>query len=264
LTILTGAGADTVNVGMPGEGASAGLEGPAATADVAIRGALVVATGADGDEVNLGNVHVGGLALVSTDGGADAVHVGAEAPAPTTAALVGDGAPATFRAALGLDIALGEGDDSATLRSVAGAQVAVGGGGGGDNVALADVRALVLGLRGGDGDGADVFNLANVHAKLAAIATGGGADHATIADSAFTSLSALMGAGNDVLSLQTVKARHALLAGGEGDADELVEGGVNEFTHKVVSGFEIPPDVNSEPPFRPRSPLARLLGLLRR
>ena len=66
-----------------------------------------------------------------------------------------------------------------------------------------------------------------------------------------------------MLTLQNVEARLGTFAGGEGDADELVEGGVNTFTHKVVSGFEIPPDVNTSRPSA-RGPLARLVGLLRR
>ena len=264
LSIATGAGADEVNIGNADETPAPALSAAATDANVSVRGALLIRTGADNDTVNLGNVHVGGLIGISTDGGDDTVHLGAPAPTPEAAALDAALESATVRAKLGVDILLGEGDDTAVLRDVAALQVGIGAGAGADEVALHDIRSLYIGVRGGEGDGADVVRLNDVHAQVATVGTGDGADRVIVAGSKFGVLTAIMGAGNDVLTLENVQARLGTFAGGEGDADELVEGGTNTFTRKVVTGFEIPPDVNTNPPFRPRSPFSRLVGLLRR
>jgi hypothetical protein len=120
----------------------------------------------------------------------------------------------------------------------------VGGGAGGDTNNLTDVKTTVLGLRGGDGDGVDNVTLSGVNAKFAAIDLGGGADTLSIVDSVFNSLAAGLGNGDDTLSLTTVKATRALLAGGDGTGDQFTDGGGNTLAHKVISGFELPADVN--------------------
>jgi hypothetical protein len=264
LSIATGAGADSVSIGASDETPAPALGAAATDANVSVRGSLLVRTGADNDTVNVGSAHVGGLLGISTDGGDDTVQLGGEAPSPEGLAAtdVALASSATLRAVLGVDVLLGEGDDDAVLRDVAALHVGVGAGAGADEVGLVGVRSLFVGVRGGDGDGADVVSLNDVHSHLASVGTGEGADRVNVTSSKFGVLTALLGGSNDLLTLQNVEARLGLLAGGEGDADELSDGGTNTFTRKVVTGFEIPPDVNT-PPLRSR-PLARLAGLFRR
>jgi len=263
LSVNTGAGNDTVQVGTADAAAVAATD-----ADVAVRGSLLIRTGSENDTVEVGSVRVGGVLGISTEEGDDTVNLGAEAMQGVAAVGVGEGDPSTLHAKLGIDILLGEGTDAATLRNVsARAQIVVGGGEGADTIGLHDVRTGFLGIRGGDGDGADGVTLSGVKAHHALVALGDGTDDASIVDSAFHSLSVALGAGDDSLSIQTVEARRALLAGGEGDGDELSDAGNNSFQHVTITGFEIPPEVNTDPPFpRPGRPgnlggsLARLLG----
>jgi hypothetical protein len=134
------------------------------------------------------------------------------------------------------------------------------------------VSAAVLGVRGGHGDGVDEVTLTGVRAGHAGIELGDGADEASLVDSAFGSLAVALGSGDDTLSLQNVKATRALLAGGEGGADELVRSGDNTLSRLVVTEFEIPTDANTPRVF-PRNghglgglggAIARLLSRLRR
>lgn len=258
LIINTGAGADTVNVGMTG-GATATSED--ASANVNVRGSLLIRTGSENDTVNVGSANIRGVLGIATDGGDDAVNVGLEIGDETAGASNQD-EPVSLHARAGIDIALGDGTDSATIIDVrARAQVVVGGGAGVDAISLEDLTTGFLGIRGGEGDGADQVTLTGVKAFVGSIELGGGADVASITDSAFNSLAVALGSGNDKLSIQTVKATYALLGGGAGTGDELADAGNNTIAHRVVAGFEIPVDVNTPPLFsRAREEAGKLLG----
>jgi hypothetical protein len=266
LTIDTGAGADTVRIGLADDAV-----GTDEGANVTVRGSLFVRTGSENDTVGVGSAKVGGVLGIATGGGDDAVNLGAE-EAATQAADVGAGDPATLQAKWGVDVLLGEGTDSATLRDVSTrAQIVVGGGEGADTIGIHDVTTGFLAVRGGSGVAVDQAMLSSVKARHAAIELGDGADQASIIDSAFSSLSVALGGGNDTLSIEAVKAARALSAGGEGDGDTINDAGDNTIMHKAVAGFEIPPDVNTDPPFpRPGNrgnlggSIGRLLGRLRR
>jgi hypothetical protein len=243
LTINTGGGADAVNVGVAnGTAVTAGD----ATANVNVRGSVLIRTGTEGDTVNVASANIRGVLAIGADGGDDTVNLGSLSIATPGAALTSpDDASDTamLHARAGIDVALGDGDDTANLNSVATrAQVVVGGGAGGDTINLTDVKTTVLGLRGGDG--VDNVTLSGVKARLAAIDLGDGADTLSIVDSAFNSLAAGLGAGDDTLSLTAVQATRALLAGGNGVGDQFTDGGGNTLAHKVISGFELPADVN--------------------
>jgi hypothetical protein len=259
--IATGAGEDEVRIAAAADAADALDE--AVDANVTVRGSLTVLTGEDGDDVTVGSAAVGGLLTIVTDGGEDAVSLGAE----EAAALADDG-EATLHARLGISVLLGEGADTATLRDLsARAGITVGGGDGADTIGVHDAKALVLGVRGGGDEAVDNVALSGLKVGHAVIELGAGADELAIVDSVFQSLAAALGAGDDSLSISTVTARRALLAGGEGDADELSDAGDNTIRRLTITGFELPPDANTDPvlprtgrpgPFR--GPLAGLLG----
>jgi hypothetical protein len=245
LNINTGAGADTVNVGVAsGTAVTAGDK----SANVNVRGSVLIRTGTDNDAVNVASANIGRVLGIGTDGGDDTVNLGSlSVPTPGGALTSLDDSTDTamLHARAGIDVALGDGNDTANLNGVSSrAQVVVGGGAGDDTINLSDVKTTVLGLRGGNGDGVDNVTLNGVNAKLAAIDLGGGADNLSIVDSVFTSLAAGLGSGDDTLSLTTVQATRALLAGGDGTGDQYTDGGGNALANKVISGFELPAGVN--------------------
>lgn len=265
LSIETGDGDDIVLVG-----ATSGADPEAAAestdgANVSVRGALNVFTGIGNDTVRMADVRVGGFLNIATLAGDDTVVLG-EADSPGAAALAASTlATASVRAGFAIDVALGDGTDNAQLNNVgAGGAVAVGGGGGADTIGINGARAASLLVSGGVGDAADVVNVVGAKAIVAVIGTGGGADQATITDSTFTALEALMGAGDDRLSLSGVTARQAWLAGGEGTADELADAGNNTLGRRTITGFEIPEGVNVGRPGRLGELLAKVLSRLRR
>jgi hypothetical protein len=217
------------------------------------RRGLLVETGAGNDTVNVHDVKLGGFLNIVTGVDNDTVTVGT-ASTPATA-LVSDSA-ANVRAALAIDIFLGDGVDSAQVNSAAAPAIIAGGGKGADTVGIHSIRTASLVVGGGDGSDVDQVDVTGAKAIAAVIGTGGGADRVGIVDSAFTSLNVAMGSGDDGLSLQKVKAKIAILAGGEGSADELTDAGENSLGIKVITGFEIPAGVNT-----PR-PLPRAGGLL--
>ena len=274
LTINTGAGADEVRIGAAEDADPVDpAEEVESDANVHLLGSLLINTGEEGDAVNVASASVGGLLTIATDGGDDTVNLGAEEVGEgAVAAAVGAGEDATLHAKLGVSVLLGEGVDAVIANDVVTRGIlGVGGGAGADSVEIHDSTAAILGIRGGDGDANDSVTLSGLKAHHAAIGLGDGDDEVSIVDSAFGSLAVALGAGDDSLSIQTVKATRALLAGGEGDGDELTDAGDNTFRHVAISGFELPPDVNTDP-ILPRmerpgllgGPLARLLGRLRR
>jgi hypothetical protein len=260
LTINTGAGADTVRIGGSGDGGDSG--------ELSIRGSLLIRTGADNDEVFVDAAQVGAFLAIATDGGEDSVNVGVTSDAG--AAGLTD-SPAV-RARLGINILLGDGQDAALVRDVSThGLLAVGGGEGGDTIDVDDAAARFLGIRGGGDEAVDAVNLSGLDVGHAAIGLGGGADQLSIVDSAFSSLMVDLGAGNDSLSISAVTATRALLAGGAGDADELTDAGDSTIDRLAVNGFELPPDVNTDPllprhgkPGQWGGSIGRLLGRLRR
>jgi hypothetical protein len=267
LSISMGEGKDVVRIGVAADPAPAALAAAAAASlpdhNVNVRGSLLIRTGADDDRVRIADAGVGGLLGVSTDGGSDTVLIGAEAvdPAAALAAASVNGSEndvlaeaAAVHARHGIDVLLGDGADKAVIRSArAGGQIGVGGGAGEDDIVLDDVKAHVLGVRGGDGDAADHVKLDRVVARHAAVGVGGGADKVEIADSVFGGLAVEMGAGNDLLSIASSKAARVLLLGGAGDGDELRKADDNAFDALVVAGFEIPEGSNQGTlPTRPK------------
>jgi hypothetical protein len=247
LVVNGGLGADVVRVGAAEDADPPGADDSLDDPNVAVRGSLLVRTGAGDDTVVVGSVRTGGVLGISTDGGNDSVSLGA-AEGDATA----DDAPATLRAGLGVDVALGDGDDDLVARDVAARGVlGVGGGRGADDIDLVDVRTAFLGVAGGFGEAGDLISLTDVHAEHAGIQLGDGADEVEIVDSAFSSLGVALGAGDDTLTLTGTTAKRALLAGGGGEADEYVDGGGNELARVLITGFEIPADVNTELPDRP-------------
>jgi hypothetical protein len=228
--------------------------------DIEHRRGLSIETGAGNDTVNVHDVKLGGFLNIATGIGDDAVTVGS---ASTPAAALASDSAANVRAALAIDIFLGDGADSAQVNGAAAPAIIAGGGSGADIVGVHSIRAASLVVRGGDGDGVDQVDVSGAKAIAAVIGTGGGADRVGIVDSAFTSLNVAMGSGDDALSLQKVKARISLLAGGEGSADQLTDAGENTLGIKVITGFEIPDGVNT-PRVLPRASglLANLLNRL--
>ena len=263
LSIATGEGADTVRVGVPPTTApetavAAAADATVPTHNVNVKGSLLIRTGANDDNVRIADTGVGGEIGVSTDGGSDTVAIGAEATTPaaarkaaSTSSTTTSDSDTTFtetanvHARYGINVLLGDGDDSLVIRSArTRGEIGVGGGLGADLVTLADVKTYALGIRGGDGDSSDAVKLSGVTARHAAIGLGGGADAATIADSVFGNLAVEMGAGDDKLSIAASKATRALLLGGAGSADELVKAADNVFDALIVAGFEIPEGSN--------------------
>jgi hypothetical protein len=272
LTINAGAGADVVRVGAAEDADPVDpAEEDELDANVHVRGSLLINTGEDGDTVNVASASVGGLLTVATDGGDDTVNLGAEA-AGEAAVAVGAGEDATLHARLGVNVLLGDGVDAVIANDVATRGIlGIGGGEGADSIEVHDSTAGFVGIRGGDGDASDSVTLLGLKAHHAAIGLGDGADDVSIVDSAFSSLAVALGAGDDSLSIQTVKATRALLGGGEGEGDELTDAGDNTFRHVAIAGFELPPEVNTDPiipridrPGQLGGVIGRLLGRLRR
>ncbi len=243
LTIEMGAGNDTVLVGTAAT-APAPLKAAAIVGDANVnaRGAINVFTGIGNDTVKMANVGVGGFLHIATLGGDDTVELGAAATPGLTASEISS---ASVRAGLAIEVVLGDGADNAQLNNVAAVgAITVGGGKGADTIGLHTVRTTFLNAIGGADDAADMVDVSGAKAIVGVISTGGGADQASIADSTFTALGAAMGAGDDRLSLSGVKSKQALLAGGEGTADELADAGNNTLGRLTITGFEIPEGVN--------------------
>jgi hypothetical protein len=228
------------------------------------RRGLSVETGAGNDAVAMQNVSVGGFLSVITGDGDDSVQLGTTTT-PTAAAAVND-SNASVKAGLEIDVVLGEGVDSAQLNSVsAPGAVFVGGGLGADTLGIHNVRTVSLVVNGGLGDGVDQIDVSQAKAVAAVITTGGGADRVGIVDASFTSLNIALGGGDDALSLQKVKSKVTVLAGGEGSGDSFTGAGENSLGLRVVTGFELPTDANTVTRPLPRlgNLLANLLGRIR-
>jgi hypothetical protein len=217
------------------------------------RRGLSIETGAGNDTVDVHDVKVGSFLSIVTGADDDNVDLGTAA-APT--GLLASDAAASVKAGLAINVLLGDGVDNAQVNSVTAPAVTVGGGLGADTIGVHGVRAVSLIARGGDGDAADTVDVSAAKALAAIIGTGAGADDVTIGSSEFTSLNVALGAGDDGLSLQGVKARVAVLTGGEGASDELTDAGDNSLKLRVVTGLEIPENANTS------RPLPRLGGLL--
>jgi hypothetical protein len=104
----------------------------------------------------------------------------------------------------------------------------------------------------------DTISLAGMNVHHLGIHTGEGGDSVDLRDSVFHSLGVGLGAGDDTLTTSALKARIAVLLGGDGE-DTLNVLSENEFAHAVIREFEIPPDVNTPG----RRPLARRASTVR-
>jgi hypothetical protein len=225
--------------------------------DAKFRLGLTVATGDGNDEVVIQSTKVGGALSILTGEGDDSVQVGV--PATPEGSLAATASAASVQGGFAIDILLGDGADSAEVHNASAiGSLVVGGGLGPDQIDVSDVRAAALVLRGGDGDATDEIDVARAKAFAAVFGTGAGADRVGIVDSAFTSLNVSLGSGDDELSLQKVKARVAVLAGGDEAGDEYADAGENSLGRTVITGFELPEGVNT--PARDAFP--RLAGLL--
>lgn len=242
-----------VNVNMLGGNDQVDVTG------VKTRLGMSVETGGGNDTVTMQNVSVGGFLSVVTGDGDDTVQLGSAATSDAAAAV--SDSTASVKAGLAIDLVLGDGVDSAQLNSVsAPGALFVGGGLGADTIGVHNVRSASLILNGGLGDGVDQIDVSQAKSIAAVITTGGGADRVGIVDSAFTSLNVALGGGDDSLSLQKVKSKVTVLAGGEGSGDTLTDAGENSLGLRVITGFELPTDANSVS--RPLPRLADLLAIL--
>jgi hypothetical protein len=264
LSIAAGAGADTVRIGAAEDASpDEGAEIVADDANVVVRGSLAIQTGSEDDAIVVGNASIRGHAAISTGDGDDVVELGDALD--VEGLLPDDSLSATLRARHGLSVALGAGNDELTLNNVAAGHVALGGGEGDDQFDVHQLTSLALGIHGGDGDGADVVSLSDLKVRFAGLALGDGVDDVDIVDSAFTALAVSLGAGDDGLSLQGVTAVHALLHGGDGEADELKNAADNVFRRLAIRGFELPDAlVDTTSKLVGSGPLGRVLGRLRR
>lgn len=217
------------------------------------RRGLSIETGAGNDTVDVHDVKVSTFLNIVTGAGDDDVDLGTAAP-PT--GLLASDTAASVKAGLAVNVLLGDGVDNSQLNSIAAPAVTVGGGLGADTIGMHGVRAVSVIARGGDGDAVDIVDVSGAKAVAAVIGTGGGADDVNIASSEFTSLNVALGAGDDGLALQGVKARIAVLSGGQGASDEFTDAGDNTLKLRVVTGFELPENVNTA------RPLPRLGGLI--
>jgi hypothetical protein len=225
--------------------------------DAKFRLGLTVATGEGNDDVVVRDTKVGGVLSILTGAGDDNDQVGGAATPES--ALAATASAASVKGGFAIDILLGDGADSAEVHNASAiGSIFVAGGLGADRIDVSDVRTAALILRGGDGDAADEIDVARAKAFAAVIGTGAGADRIGIVDSAFTSLNVALGSGGDDLSLQKVKARVAVLAGGEGTGDEYTDAGENSLSRVVIAGFELPEGVNTPA----RNTFPRLADLL--
>lgn len=257
--IGTGAGNDRVLVGVPlsaPESAAAELADTASAPApgnppplVTVGGALRIMTRGGEDFVHVGDAAILGRLGIATGSENDRVVLGAEpVETPDEPATEVSQAPTETppRPALhvgrGIDVQLGDGDDMLTTGRVGTpGGFLVNGGGGGDHVRLHATRVgHLLAVDAGADDGADRVSLDRVHAGVALVATGRGQDDVRIADSVFHMLGIDLGDGEDSLSLRGNRARLAVLLGGEGQ-DTLIGLAENQFGHKIVRSFELPP-----------------------
>lgn len=240
VSIRTGNGDDTVRIGSLVEEAESetedsaedAAEGPA----VVIGRNLSISTGAGEDAVSVNQAAGRGRLRVATGDDDDTVRIGRRSLDATTddegegetitddEALgeAGDATPRDFgvRFRAGVQVRLGEGNDTTSVSDTATHRhVAVGGGEGDDTVRISGVHARSIHVRGGSGEGADTV---------------------AIRDSASRVLFAALGGGDDVLSLGGVRAQLALLSGGPGEADELNEVAENMIRRQRAVGFELP------------------------
>jgi hypothetical protein len=259
LSVRAGVGDDRVLVGT-GEGA-AELEGllPDDVA-VKVRGSLSISTNGGADTVAVDST---GATLLSINTGEDDdnVSLGAEAAEGATLSSLND-STARVRAGGAVLVNLGAGNDGLNLNNVGSRGAILVWGGEGDNTIDASAVHAAAMTIATDG-GVDTVSLTDLDVHHLGLHTGAENDDVEITDSAFTSLGVALGDGNDTLSTGGLEARFALLAGNDGD-DTYEELSANMFGHHRITGFEIPPDINSSNIPNRRPLLAELLGRLRR
>lgn len=247
VVINMGAGDDQVRIGagMGPELPEAELTAPAVEeSSVRVHGLLSIDTGIGEDHVVVGNAKIVGQLRIDTGADNDLVQLGAP-PMPdemeTPAVALQDETPDPALEVYGtVGVQLGAGNDELGIRQMGvRGLVRLGGGEGDDAIRANMTNAWHLAIEGGAGEGVDTVRLNNVHAGIAQIGTGGGADHVEIVESAFGLLGVALGAGNDTLGLGGVRAKVALLSGGD-DEDTLHELAENSIQHQRIVEFELP------------------------
>jgi hypothetical protein len=251
VSIQTGEGADRVLIGT-GEGATELAGILPADLSVNVRGWMRVATGAGEDDVAVDDAVLARLHIATGDDG-DGVALG------STAALGDSDARLDVRG--GVHIHLGEGSDELQLEQVRGRWgFLVTGGAGDDTIDANVVRGSAL-LVGTDG-GVDDVTVVDAEVHVLGIHTGDDSDSVEVRDSVFAAIGVSLGDGNDSLTTANLEASFAWFAGGDGE-DTLDNTVASTFERERITGFEIPPDVNTPEPAR-RRPIGRFLrGLLR-
>ncbi len=229
LRILTGGGNDeiiltNINIGddlqyRGGDGDDEFFFEPVGVTNVV--GDDLYATGGDGDDgIGIEDVTIGDKLRVSGGAGDDVAAV--------TNTIVG-------RSTL---ISLGTGSNEASVEeSNAGLALTIVGRGTND-ISLDGVDAShFVTIITSSGDDSVSLNAVNTHSAL--VATKAGNDEVEITESVFDYLFVLLGSGDDTLTLEGVTVeRFALLSGGCGTGDELVDNGDNDINFAIDFAFE--------------------------
>lgn len=135
-------------------------------------------------------------------------------------------------------ISLGSGINQADFTDVTGARSLTVLGRGENTVILNDITTshFVTVLTS---SGADLVSMFNVNTHSAMVATHSGNDDVSIVDSAFEYLFVFLGSGDDTLTLEGVTVeRFAVLSGGGGTGDELIDDGDNDINFAIDFAFE--------------------------
>ncbi len=197
---------------------------------VGIRGNILVGMGGGNDVVNVPNLLAPANVSIRLGGGHDRVHLGVP-PADGT-----DPMTPTVRARGAIEIALGEGNDGASLIGVEAQFVAVVGGEDADHIGLNGVHAVRgISVNGGQGD--DQLDLHRLRTGLLEVAGEAGNDHVRVTTADVRLLAIGMGAGDDSLAIGDSRAMFVALIGGEGD-DTLTNLQGNRFGHVFIRSFE--------------------------
>lgn len=135
-------------------------------------------------------------------------------------------------------VSLGSGIDEADFTDVTGARSLTVLGRGENTIILNDITTshFVTVLTS---NGADSVSMFNVNTYSAMVATCSGNDDVAIVDSAFDYLFVFLGGGDDTLTLEGVTVdRFAVLSGGSGAGDELIDDGDNDINFAIDFAFE--------------------------
>lgn len=260
MRVALGEGADRLAIGVspdrpdgpPVEPPITDEAPPAEPPSVVIRGGLTVAAGAGDDTVVANDASIGRHLAIASGDGADEVRLGQRLAAPPSADA---DAPSTeepnrlgpgLRVGGGAVVNLGAGEDTFVAASVGSRFLRVNGGVDADEIRLQRVRAQAISLFAGPGEAGDTVGVEDSRARRMTLRSGAGDDTVRVVDSAFGLLAVGLGAGDDTLGVNGLRARAALLLGGEGDFDELRLGDKLEVARQVIRGFEVRPEGSAD------------------